>query len=78
MVQYKTTILKVAVHTQDMNPVYGETATHISIDDEAGGPFLVLSQCHDEIKPGEVRLNFEELDEIYRASKELISQFKEY
>ena len=77
MSNYASTILKVSIHTEDMNPVFGETVTHVSVDDEAGGPFIVLSQCNDYIKDGEVRVNIEELEQIYLTSKMLIGQFKE-
>ena len=77
MAKYISTILKIAIHTEDMNPVFGETVTHVGIEDDAAGPFIVLSQCHDESKEGEVRVDFEELEQIYLASKVLIDQFKD-
>jgi len=75
--KYKSTILKIAIHTENMNPIFGESVTHVGVDDDAGGPFLVLSQCNDEIKEGEVRVDFEEFEQIYLASKTLMAQFKD-
>ena len=40
---YKKTILTISVHPEGDNPVFSETATHVSIDDHAGGPFLVIA-----------------------------------
>jgi hypothetical protein len=68
---YKTTTLMVAVHPEDDNPVFGERATHIRVEDEGGGSFLVISQSHDNIQPGEIRVDFEELTKIHEASKML-------
>lgn len=33
-------------------PIFDELATSIRIDDEAAGPFLVVSQCRDDNKYG--------------------------
>ena len=65
---YKITTLKLSVHPEDDNPVFGEQSTHIRIEDDAGGPYLVISQCHDDIKPGEICLSFEELTKVYKAA----------
>jgi hypothetical protein len=50
MNKFKTTTLKVAVHREDVNPVFGEGVTFVSVDDEAGGPFLVIEQHDDDVK----------------------------
>lgn len=69
---HKQTIIGIAVHPPGDSPVYGEAATHVLLDDEAAGPFILLRQAHDGIKPGEVRLDPEELDAVYDAAKRLI------
>ena len=33
-------------------PIFDELATSIRIDDEASGPFLVVSQCRDDSRSG--------------------------
>lgn len=69
---HKQTIIAIAVHPPGDNPIYGETATHVILEDEAAGPFIVLRQSFDGIKPGEVRLDLEELAAVYDAAKRLI------
>jgi hypothetical protein len=42
-------------------PLFCERATKFRIDDEAAGSeFLVISQCHDQIKPGEITIDADE------------------
>lgn len=51
-----------------------ELATEVSIDDEGGGHYVVLTQCPDSPEPGQVRLDPEELDVVYSAAKQLLTQ----
>lgn len=50
-----------------------ELATEVSIDDEGGGHYVVLTQCPDRPEPGQVRLDPEELDAVYVAAKQLLN-----
>lgn len=69
---YKTTVIAISVHGENDNPMFGESATHVKIEDEAAGPFIVLSQAgHETAKTGEVQLDFEELNRIVAAAKRL-------
>ena len=74
---YKKTILTISVHPEGHNPVFSETATHVSIDDHAGGPFLVITQSRDDVDNGEVIINFDEFDAIIDAVKLLKSGMDE-
>jgi len=72
MTARKITPIGMAVHPPDESPIFGEHATHVLIDDEAAGPFIVLRQYGSETKSGEVRLDIEELDAVMRAARRLI------
>jgi hypothetical protein len=72
--KYLKTTLVVSVHREGDNPVFADSATHVCVEDEAGGPFIVLKQINDSIKPGEVRLEFEELKVICEVAEELFKQ----
>ena len=74
MTKYATTTLKVAVHREDVNPVFGEGVTFVSVDDEAGGPFLVIEQHDDDVQPGTVRFDYEEFMAVAEAAKTLMHQ----
>ena len=47
--------------------MFSETATHVSIDDHAGGPFLVIKQSRDDTDNGKIIVDFEEFDAIVEA-----------
>lgn len=74
---YKKTILTISVHPEGDNPVFSECATHVSIDDLAGGPFLVFKQCRDDTDNGKIIVDFEEFDAIIDAVKLLKSGMDE-
>ena len=68
---YKKTILTISVHPEGDNPVFSETATHVSIDDHAGGPFLVIGQSRDDTDNGKIIVDFKEFDAIAEAVQQL-------
>ena len=72
--KYATTILKVAVHRETESPVFGEGNTYVSVDDEAGGPFIVLEQENDLPTPGAMRLDYDELLVVVETAKMLMHQ----
>ena len=75
MIKLEATSITTSVHHEEDNPVFGESSTHITIDDEAGGPFIVLKQCHDYIKPGEVRLDMNELELICKVARKMVKNY---
>jgi hypothetical protein len=72
--KYKSTIIRISIHPENVNPVYGEGVTHVHIQDEAAGPFLTLSQVGEE-KFECIRTDIEELELITAEAKKLIGQF---
>ena len=69
-----TTIMKVVIHRENANPVFGEGNTYVSIDDEGGGPFVVLEQHDGDINPGTIRIDYDEFLEVAEAAKMLMHQ----
>jgi hypothetical protein len=74
MNNYKTTILQVSVHREESNPIFGEGNTYVSVEDEAGGPFLIIQQTDDDIEAGRVRMDYEEFMAVAEAAKMLMHQ----
>ena len=72
--KYKSTIIKISIHAENVNPVYGEGVTHVHIQDEAFGPFITISQVGEK-KFKCVRLDMEELELITAEAKKLIGQY---
>lgn len=66
----KITPLCLSVHHDDESPILGKYSTHVSIEDEAAGPFIVLRQPRAE--SGEVRLEPDELDVVIEAAQQLL------
>ena len=67
-----TTPLCYAVHCQGTSPVFDDSTTHVLVDDDAAGPFIVLRQFGTESKVGEVRLDIEDLEAIVLVARRLI------
>ena len=74
MSEYKTTILQVAIHREEVNPVFGEGNTYVKVEDEAGGPFLVIEQHDDGSENGVVRMDYAEFMAVAEAAKMLMHQ----
>jgi len=77
MSTYSKTIIKVSVHLKDENPIFGESSTHISIEDEAAGPYITLQQCTDTVESGTVSFNgIDHMTAVFDAAKELLENAK--
>jgi hypothetical protein len=50
MTVYKCRAIKYSVYPEGENPVYSQNVTHVSLDDEGGGEFLVLEQGEDSVR----------------------------
>lgn len=74
MTNFVATIIKVAIHRDTENPVFGEGNTFISIDDEAAGPFILIEQEDGYNNDKIIRVCFEELEAIAEASRMLMNQ----
>ena len=72
MTARKITPIGMSVHLPDESPIFGVSSTHVIVDDEAAGPFIVLRQFRDNAKLGEVRLDIAELEAVLRAARRLI------
>ena len=72
--KYKTTMIRISIYRENVNPAYGEGVTHVHIQDEAAEPFITLSQVGEE-KFECVRIDMEELELITAEAKKLIGQF---
>jgi hypothetical protein len=76
MSNYKTTILQVAVHREEVSPIFGEGNTYVSIDDEAAGPYIVIEQHGYDGggEHGKLRFDYEEFVAVAEAAKMLMHQ----
>ena len=65
------TPLKVSVHRRGDNPVYSERSIKVTVDDEGGGPFIVLDS-NEGMKDG-LRIDMDELEAVTAAARKLIA-----
>ena len=65
-----TTPLQVAVHYDHINPIFGEGATQVALDDEAAGPFITISQDDKTLK-----FDIEELEVCLKVAKDLLKGY---
>jgi hypothetical protein len=70
---YINTITAVVVHAPDLNPVFAPGVITVRLDDEAGGPFVVLEQDIDGTVQ-QVRVCFEEVETLVQAISQLRAQ----
>ena len=74
MNKYVSTIMSVYVHNKAINPIYGEFNVVVRVEDEGGGPFLVLEQSTDDSASQKIRLDYDELLAVAQAAKMLMEQ----
>jgi hypothetical protein len=76
MQKYNRTIRCVYITPADdtVSPLFSEKAVIVTVEDEAGGPFILINTASGDSCHGEVRLDPEELDEVVAVARELIYQ----
>ena len=65
------TPLKVSVHRKGDNPVYSERVIKVTVEDEGGGPFVVL-ESNEGMEDG-LRIDMDELEAATAAARKLIA-----
>ena len=71
--KYVQTIKSIMVYPEGA-PWFHELATEVSLEDEGGSYYVVLTQSPDAPEPGQVRLDPDELNAVYSAAKQLLNQ----
>ena len=69
----KTTSIKKAIHVAGNNPISGDVAVHVSVEDEGGGAFLVIETVEDD---GKIRIDLDELEAVLVAAREMIAEIE--
>jgi len=73
MSKYITSVVSTVVHMDDRNPIFGEDITTITIDDDATGGFIVLSQNEQTIK-----IDPDELQLITKTAMKMLANYKKH
>ena len=69
MTELLTTITAMAIHPANSSPVFGEYTTHITMTDEAAGPFFEVTQ-----NDGKVAVTVEELRALLACAETMLAQ----
>lgn len=73
MTAFQTTINAIAIHRTGDSPIFGESTTIVRLDDEGGGPFIVIEQV-TATQPSVVKLDPDELTIVMRTASRLLRQ----
>jgi hypothetical protein len=73
MSNYITSIISTVVHLDDRNPIFGDNITTITIEDEACGGYIVLTQNEQTI-----RVDPDELQLIAKTAMKMLAQYKKH
>jgi len=73
MIALQTTINAIAIHRTGDSPIFGDSTTIVRLDDEGGGPFIVIEQATNE-QPGVFKLDPDELTIVMRTARRLLRQ----
>ena len=71
--KYIQTIKSIMVYPEG-EPWFHELATEVSLEYDSGGYYIALIQSPDAPEPGQIRLDPEDLDAVYAAAKQLLTQ----
>ena len=76
MAEVRETVLGIAVHFDNENPLFGAQSTHVLLKDESGGGFVEIRQIRGDGKDGgSIELNPEEIDVVFNAAKRILNQY---
>lgn len=71
-VQYNFVQTKLSVYRKGDHPLFGDSVTVVELDDEAGGIFFKIKQDPNDFGPGgELRFDFDEMEQLISAIKTL-------
>lgn len=73
MSKYITSIISTVVHMDDRNPVFGEDIITVTVDDDAAGGYIVLTQNEQSIK-----IDPDELQLIAKTAMKMLAQYKKH
>lgn len=71
--KYRRQTMRISVFAEGDNAVFGESAIHVEIDDDAAGPYLVLRSSAEGNAHGMVCVDFEQWEQVEAAARELMA-----
>jgi hypothetical protein len=72
----KTTVLKIAIHADDSNPVFGDQTYHVEIVDQAAGGYIRISEAIGNEEGRHIDFDLQHLELITEEARKLIEQYE--
>jgi hypothetical protein len=70
----KTSAIKKAIYVAGNNPISGDVAVHVSVEDYGGGAFIVIETVGDDC--GKISIDLDELEAVLVAAREMIAEIE--
>jgi hypothetical protein len=71
---YRSTVLKIAIHPEEADPLLGTSALVISLEDDGAGPYVVLEDLDHDANACGVTLDLDEVQQLVLAVNFLLMQ----
>ena len=73
----KAIVTQINIYRVGENPIFGESAVKLAIEDDGAGPYFSISQTNrDSLEANEVRLELGEFSELYNEACKLLTQYE--
>ena len=69
----KTSAIKKALYVDGNNPISGDVAVHVSVEDNGSGAFVVIETIEDD---GKIIITLDELEAVIVAAREMIAEIE--
>lgn len=77
-ITYKSLPTKINLYRGDDSPLFGESVTSVELDDDGGGIFFKIKQDPNDFGDGgELRFDFNEVQELFNVINTLHKHVKE-
>ena len=74
---YVVTPIVSTIHFRRDNPLYGESVIRVEIEDEAGGGFIRLRSLQENMEPGEIQIDMEQLEIVVNTARDMLKNYNE-
>jgi len=78
MPELKIIPISYSIFSKGDNPIFGESALHVKLEDDAAGGFIILEHGQENSVSNQVRLDLEELQLITKTAVKLIKEYQQY
>ena len=74
---YVVTPIVSTIHFRRDNPLYGESVIRVEIEDESGGGFIRLRSLQENMEPGEIEIDMEQLEIVVNTARDMLKNYND-